>query len=274
MKENGIEVVMHFAARIEVGRSVIAPSEFYRTNLIETGLLLDLLLELGISSFIFSSSCAIYGNPVALPLTESHQRKPLSPYGKTKAAIEWMLEDYSSAYPFKYVALRYFNACGALPEVGIGELHEPETHLIPLAIQALFYERPFTLFGTDYATPDGTAIRDYVHVMDIASAHVKALEHLENTGVSDAFNLGTGHGYSVRQVLSSLERLTRKKVMIKEMPRRAGDAEALVADPHYAEQVLGWKPEYSSIDFIMQSALKWEELRMQLSEKKIILSAA
>ncbi len=269
-----INAVVHCAARIEVGKSVVVPHQFYQTNLIDTASFFEVLRLAGVKTIIFSSSCAVYGNPVSLPLQESHQKKPLNPYGKTKLAIEWLLEDYAAAYDTKYVALRYFNASGALPEVGIGELHDPETHLIPLIIHALFTQRPVMIFGIDYPTPDGTAIRDYIHVMDIARAHVKALEHLEKTGVSGSFNLGTGEGHSVKKVIQMIEKVTGKKVPVQEMPRREGDAEVLVADAQKAHDILGWTAEQSSLDFIVRSALKWEEMRhYQMNQNKNIMMA-
>lgn len=275
VREHKIHAVMHFAAHIEVGRSATHPHEFYLNNMVNTATFLEVLRTEGIEYFIFSSTCAVYGNPIAVPINESHPRNPINPYGKTKLAIERMLEDYAAAYPLKYVALRYFNAAGALPEAGLGEMHEPETHLIPRAIQAILREQPFTIFGVDYSTPDGTAVRDYVHVMDIARAHMQALAHLEKTGISDVFNLGTGYGYSVRQVISAIETITGRKMLVQECPRRGGDAEVLVADPQYAHHVLGWEPTQSSLDFIMQSALKWEQIRVvhELEKKPILLVA-
>lgn len=269
-----IDAIIYCAARIEVGRSVTNPAEFYRTNLIDTALFFEAARQAGVGTYIFSSSCAVYGDPVTLPLHESHSKNPLNPYGKTKRAIEWLLEDYAQAYKSKYVSLRYFNASGALPEVGIGECHNPETHLIPLAIHALYTKRPLKIFGTDYDTPDGTAIRDYVHVIDIAQAHIKALEHLEKTAISGCFNLGTGEGHSVKKIIKTIEKISGKKVPIQVMPRREGDAEILVADAEEAHQILNWEPEHSSLEFIIKSALKWEEIRLHEQQKnKIIVSA-
>ncbi|MBL4588391.1 UDP-glucose 4-epimerase GalE [Candidatus Babeliales bacterium] len=275
IKKYDINAIVHCAARIEVGRSVTDPADFYQTNLIDTALFFEAARKSGVKTYIFSSSCAVYGDPVTLPLHESHSKNPLNPYGKTKRAIEWLLEDYAQAYDIQYVTLRYFNASGALPEVGIGECHDPETHLIPLAIDALQTQRPLKIFGTDYSTPDGTAIRDYVHVIDIAKAHIQALEHLDKTAISGYFNLGTGEGHSVKKVIETIESISGKKVPILEMPRREGDTAILVADAEEARRILNWKPEHSSLEFIIQSALKWELIRFHdQRQKKIIVSVA
>lgn len=260
-KQHTIDAVMHFAAFIEVGLSVINPKDFYDNNVVKTLTLLELMLRHSVKQFIFSSTCAIYGNPDYLPIDELHPRNPVSPYGKNKLAIEFALEDYARAYDFHYVSLRYFNAAGAAVEAGLGEQHFPETHLIPRMIHALTHQLPCAVYGTDYPTPDGSCVRDYIHVLDIAHAHIKALEHLEKTKTSDCFNLGTGTGYSVLEMIQSLQRLTDKRMLIDYRDRRPGDTALLIANPTKAEKVLGWKPYYSSLDYLMTSAVRWEEYR-------------
>lgn len=252
-----IDAVMHFAAFIEVGLSVINPKEFYDNNVTKTLALLDAMLRHNVKTFVFSSSCAIYGNPVQLPMNEQHPKNPISPYGKTKLAIECALEDYSTAYGLNYVSLRYFNAAGAVPEIGLGEQHVPETHLVPRMIHSMMNHTPFTIYGTDYATPDGSCIRDYVHVLDIAGAHLKALEHLDRTKTSDFFNVGTGTGQSVLEMIQAIQRLSRRALTLVVKDRRQGDPETLVADPSKAHKLLGWQPRYSSPDYIVSSALSF-----------------
>lgn len=249
-----IHAVMHFAAYIEVGESVKNPYKFYHNNVIKTLNLLTVMRKYNITKFIFSSSCAVYGIPQFLPLTEEHPKNPISPYGKTKLMVEMMLEDFSQAYNLKYVSLRYFNAAGALPEQALGEQHIPETHVIPLLFENLHNGTTFNIFGNDYATPDGTAIRDYVHVIDIAQAHILALNYLENDNPSDSFNLGTGKGVSVQELIQAVEIICKKHVTTHWAKRRAGDPLMLVADPSKAEKILGWKPQHSSILTIIQSA--------------------
>lgn len=250
-----IDAVMHFAASIEVGESVKDPAKFYRNNVTNSLTLFSCMLKHGVKKIIFSSSCAVFGNPEQPLLTETHSKKPLSPYGATKAMVETILEDFHNAYGLEYVVLRYFNAAGAWPEHGLGEQHEPETHIIPLLLRAALMGKPFTIFGTDYPTSDGSAIRDYVHVRDIGEAHVLALKHLEQGNPSDSFNLGTGNGISVKQMVEAVKRVTRKDTSIVWADRRAGDPAILQADPTKAQTILNWRPKYSDIDFILQSAL-------------------
>ena len=249
-----INAVMHFAANIEVGESVKNPYKFYYNNVVKTLNLLTIMRKYNVTKFVFSSSCAVYGIPQFLPLTEEHSKNPISPYGKTKLMVEMMLEDFSNAYNLKYVSLRYFNAAGALPQQGLGEQHIPETHIIPLLFESVHQETTFNIFGNDYSTPDGTAIRDYVHVLDIAQAHVLALNYLENGNSSDSFNLGIGKGISVKELIQVVEMISKKRIAINWAERRAGDPSILVADPSKAEKILGWKPQYSSINTIVQSA--------------------
>lgn len=253
-----IDAVFHFASRIEVGISLKEPAEFYDNNLAKTLVLLDAMRSFGIKKLIFSSSCAVYGNPEQTPISEDSPFNPVSPYGKTKVCIEYILQDYSRAYNLKYVSLRYFNASGGLPELNLGEFHEPETHIIPLVLRGLYTNKPFTIFGSDYNTPDGTAIRDYIHVLDIARAHILALDYLDKTGVSETFNLGTGMGSSVREVITAAEELTRKKLDIILGERREGDPPRLVASYQKAQDILKWKPVCSRLPFILASALTWE----------------
>lgn len=255
-----IDAVMHFAALIEVGESVKKPQEFYHNNVVKTIKLLDSMLKHKVKNFIFSSSCAVYGEPIKTPMDENNPYDPISPYGKNKLAIEFALQDYSKAYDLKYVSLRYFNASGALPKAGLGEQHDPETHIIPLMLRAIKNQTTFKIFGTDYCTVDGSCIRDYVHVLDIADAHVLALEHLEKTGKSDEFNLGSGKGFSVKEMINFAEKICGKKMQVVEQARRPGDPAVLLADPTKAKNILGWKLENSNLENILKSALEWEEL--------------
>lgn len=250
-----IDAVMHFAAFIEVGKSVREPLAFYENNMSKTITLLQTMLKYNVKKFIFSSSCAVYGIPQKLPLTEDHPKNPISPYGTSKLMVEMALQDAHEAHGLQYVALRYFNAAGALPGSGLSEYHEPETHIIPLLLRAAQENKPFYVYGADYPTPDGTCIRDYLHVMDIAQAHAKALEYLHTGNDSRCFNLGTGTGYSVAQLIDTVQRITGKTVNVILHDRRAGDPARLVADPGLAIQCLEWKPKYSDMDHIIQSVV-------------------
>lgn len=253
-EQHAIKAVIHCAASIEVGESVKNPAQFYANNVGNSLQLLSVMRQYGVTRFIFSSSCAVYGMPQALPLTEKHPKNPINPYGKTKLMVEMILEDYTKAYAMQCIALRYFNAAGALPQEMLGEQHTPESHIIPLIFDSIHTRKPFTIFGTDYPTPDGTAIRDYVHVLDIAQAHVLALHYLEQGNSSDAFNLGTGKGMSVQEVIRTIEHVTGKEVPLKIAPRREGDPAVLVADATKAENVLRWKPQHSDSNTIIKSA--------------------
>ncbi len=253
-----VDAIMHFAAHAYVGESVTNPRKYFQNNLLGGLALLNAAIDAGIKKFIFSSTCATYGMPERVPITEDTPRQPVNPYGATKMAFEYALDAYSRAYGLRYVSFRYFNAAGADPNGKIGEIHDPETHLIPAAFEAIHGKRPsLEIFGTDYPTPDGTCIRDYIHVTDLADAHVMGLEYL-NRGDSTVLNLGTGRGHSVREVLSTIERITGKKVPAKESPRRTGDPARLIADPAKAERVLGWKAKYSLED-IVTTAWKWAQ---------------
>jgi UDP-glucose-4-epimerase GalE len=249
--------VMHFAAHASVGESVQNPRKYFLNN-VEGGLaLLNTALDLGIRKVIFSSTCAVYGVPSKSPIAEETPRQPVNPYGVSKLLFEHALEAYDRAYGLRFASLRYFNAAGADESGEIGELHDPETHLIPLALRAVGGNgAELQIYGSDYPTPDGTCVRDYVHVNDLAEAHVRALQHLEAGKESLAMNLGTGRGYSVKEIVSAVERVTNKAVTKRVGPRRDGDPPTLVADPSYAQRVLGWKAS-RSLDDIVSTAWKW-----------------
>ena len=266
--ENTIRGVMNFAAFINVGESVMDPEKYYRNNVAETLNLLEAVRKYEAGPLIFSSSCAIYGLPQALPLREDHPQVPFNPYGRAKLAVEWMLEDFARAYSMKYCSLRYFNAAGAAPAhlgADIGEWHEPETHLIPLVLRAaLDPEKDIRVFGTDYDTPDGTCIRDYIHVADLADAHVLALRRLEAGEKSCAFNLGNGRGHSVREVIDCVKDVTGRPVTVIKEPRRPGDPPVLVGDSARAGNELGWRPQFADLHRIVDTALAWENRKKEL----------
>ena len=257
-KRHKIEAVIHFAANACVGESMTNPRKYFRNNTVNTLNLLDAMVDAGVKEIVFSSTCATYGDPLRVPIDETHSQHPVNPYGESKFFVERILHWYAGAYGIRYAALRYFNAAGADPDGEIGEDHTPETHLIPLVIEAALGTRShISLFGTDYSTPDGTAIRDYIHVNDLADAHVRALAHLKNGGGNLALNLGTGKGNSVREVIAVVEAVSRRIVPIKEAPRRPGDPAELVADARKARTVLGWEPRYPDIRTIAEHAWKW-----------------
>lgn len=250
--------VMHFAALTYVGESVSDPALYYRNNVVGTLTLLEAMREFGIGTLVFSSTCATYGTPVHLPLTEDHPQEPINPYGSSKLMVERIILDYSEAYGMRSAALRYFNAAGADPEGEIGEDHDPETHAVPLAIMAAAGKGlPFRVFGTDYPTPDGSAVRDYIHVLDLAEAHLAALTYLQNGGATGAFNLGTGTGTSVLELIASVERVGNRAVPVVHSARRPGDPPVLVADARRAVATLGWQPRYRGIDEIIRTAWSW-----------------
>ena len=252
------QAVMHFSAFAYVGESMTQPAKYYQNNVLNTVRLLEVMKEFAVSRFIFSSSCAVYGTPAELPITEGHPRLPISPYGRTKLMVEEILKDFDAAYGMKHISLRYFNAAGADPEGEIGEWHDPETHLIPLAIQAaLGLRRDVPVFGTDYPTRDGTCIRDYIHVNDLAEAHIRALDHLLATGRSDSFNLGNGDGYSVREVLRAVEGVSGRPLGRIETDRRPGDPPVLISKSEKAHQILGWVPRFSDLETIIGTAWAW-----------------
>lgn len=252
------QAVMHFAALAHVRESVENPALYYINNTLGTLSLLEAMRETAVKLLVFSSSCAIYGLPVRLPMGEDHPQNPINPYGASKLAVEHMLRDYSAAYGLRSVSLRYFNAAGADPDGEIGEAHDPETHAIPLAAFAALERRPaFEVFGVDYETPDGSAVRDYVHVADLASAHVAALGYLTDGGATAAFNLGTGSGTSVFDIVRAVERVSGRAVPVVHSARRCGDPPVLVADARRAVSVLGWRPQFLSIDDIVRTAWTW-----------------
>ena len=256
------EAVIHFAAEIQVGESVNDPRKYYWSNCVNTLKLLDGMLDAGVRCVVFSSSAAIYGDPEVTPIPEGHPARPVNPYGETKLFIERVLRSYETAYDLCWTALRYFNACGADPEGEIGEDHHPESHLIPLVIAAALGHRSLVeVYGTDYPTPDGTAIRDYIHVTDLAEAHVQALRRLLGGGRSCALNLGTGRGHSVREVIAAVAAAGGINPPYRDAPRREGDPPALVADPSLARQMLGWEPCHSSLEEIVRTAWRWHSTR-------------
>jgi UDP-arabinose 4-epimerase len=259
LRSHRISAVMHFAALAYVGESVSDPERYYRNNVGGTLALLAAMREAGVGTIVFSSTCAVYGAPDTLPIRETSPKAPLNPYGETKLAIERTLHWYGAAYGLRYAALRYFNAAGADPDGEIGEDHEPETHLIPLVLRAaLGHGEKLQIFGTDYPTSDGTAIRDYIHVADLADAHVRALGHLAAGGDCLALNLGTGRGHSVREIVAAAERIAGRTVRRREAPRRPGDPPELVADPSLARSQLGWRPRLSDLDTMIRTTLAWE----------------
>lgn len=251
--------VMHFASFIQVGESVSEPAKYYRNNVTNTQNLLDAMIAHGVKCFIFSSTAAIFGEPEYTPIDEAHPKRPINPYGRSKLMVEEILADYDHAYGLKSVCLRYFNAAGADPEGELGERHEPETHLIPLVLQAASGKRDgITVFGNDYDTPDGTCIRDYVHVQDLCAAHLLAVEYLGSGSPSNAFNLGNGNGHSIREVLDIACRVCGTPFAVIDGARRAGDPARLVADSKKARGELGWRPERFELATIIEDAWGWE----------------
>ena len=254
-----IDAVMHFAAFIEVGESVTDPAKYYRNNVLNTMVLLDAMIQHGILQFIFSSTAAIFGEPEYTPIDEKHVKQPINPYGHTKLMVEQILQDYDSAYGLKSTCLRYFNAAGADPDGDLGERHDPESHLIPLILQAASGRREdIKVFGTDYPTEDGTCVRDYIHINDLCKAHSLALEHMQQTGRSARYNLGNGKGFSVQQVIDTTRAVTGRDFTVTRTERRPGDPAVLVADSQRARQELGWRPEHEDLESIIATAWNWE----------------
>jgi UDP-glucose-4-epimerase GalE len=255
-----VDAVVHFAANALVGESMTHPTKYFRNNTVGTLNLLDAMREAGVGTIVFSSTCATYGDPIRVPIDETHPQAPVNPYGESKLMVEKILRWYGEAYGLRWMALRYFNAAGADPDGEIGEDHDPESHLIPLVIGAARGTRPAVkIFGTDYPTPDGTAIRDYIHVMDLADAHLRALDRLGAGTPSQAINLGTGRGHSVREVVDTVARVSGRSVPAVESGRRAGDPPELVAAPERARDVLGWTCRYADLATIVQHAWAWHE---------------
>ena len=261
-KSRDIAAVMHFSAYAYVGESVSNPAKYYRNNVIGTITLLEAMLAASVKKFVFSSTCATYGVPETVPIPEDHPQNPINPYGATKLMVERILSDFNEAYDLKSVRFRYFNAAGADPSCLLGEDHNPETHLIPLVLQtALGKRESISIFGTDYPTDDGTCVRDYIHVSDLADAHVLGLEYLLKGGDSTFFNLGNGNGFSVKEVIETARQITGKEIKAIECDRRPGDPPALIGSADKARKVLGWKPQYTSIKDIMTHAWEWHQKR-------------
>ena len=259
-KSHIIDAVFHFASYIQVGESVTAPAKYYENNVSATLTLLKAMVDADVKKFVFSSTAAVFGNPAYSPIDEKHPKRPINPYGHSKLMVEQILQDFDHAYGLKSVSLRYFNAAGADPEGILGERHEPETHLIPLVLQAASGRRAaISVFGQDYDTPDGTCVRDYIHINDLADAHVKAIEYLNAGNPSAAFNLGNSKGFSVREIIQAAEKVTGKTIPVKYEGRRAGDPPTLVADATLANQVLGWSPHYTDVSEIIRHAWAWEQ---------------
>lgn len=254
------EAVMHFAGSTQVGESVTNPGLYFRNNICGGLNLLDAMVRAGVRNIVFSSTAAVYGEPTAVPIPEDHPKAPTNPYGESKLFFEAILRRYETAHGIRSIALRYFNAAGAHPSGRIGEDHTPETHLIPIVLQAVLGQRDkVTVFGTDYPTEDGTCIRDYVHVCDLAAAHILAVEALADGAPSDAFNLGNGKGFSVRQVIDVAEQVVGKPIPYEEGPRRAGDPAVLVASSEKARTTLGWRPAYPDLHIIIETAWRWHK---------------
>jgi UDP-glucose-4-epimerase GalE len=262
LREHDIKALVHFAAYAYVGESMQEPEKYFLNNVAKSMSMLSTALAGGVKHVVFSSTCATYGMPEQMPIRESQPQRPVNPYGESKVAVERMLHWLGATRGLGWMALRYFNAAGADPDGEIGEDHDPEPHLVPRVIQAALGRlSQVDIFGTDYATPDGTAVRDYIHVTDLADAHVRALLYLMRGGESMAVNLGTGSGHSVREVVNAVQRRTGLRVPVREAPRRAGDPPVLVADPALARRVLDWTPRHSSLDEIVDTAWRWQAAR-------------
>jgi UDP-glucose 4-epimerase len=257
-----IAAVMHFSAYAYVGESVTDPAKYYRNNVVGTLTLLEAMQAASVNKFVFSSTCATYGVPRVIPIPENHPQNPINPYGATKLMVERILSDFATAYGFKSVIFRYFNAAGADPHGKLGEDHNPETHLIPLILQtALGKRESISVFGTDYPTDDGTCIRDYIHVNDLADAHVLGLEYLLRGGDSEVFNLGNGNGFSVKEVIETAKSITGRDIKVVECDRRPGDPPVLIGSSDKARKILNWQPQYSSLKEIISHAWQWHQQR-------------
>lgn len=257
-----ITAVMHFSAYAYVGESVTDPAKYYRNNVVGTLTLLEAMLAASVNKFVFSSTCATYGVPLVVPIPEDHPQNPINPYGATKLMVERILSDFHTAYDFKSVRFRYFNAAGADPDGRLGEDHNPETHLIPLVLMTALGKREFiSIFGTDYPTPDGTCIRDYIHVNDLADAHVLGLQYLLDGGDSEVFNLGNGNGFSVKEVIEAAKQITGCNIPVKECDRRPGDPPSLIGSGEKARKILNWQPQYSSLEDIITHSWHWHQKR-------------
>lgn len=268
--EHSIQAVIHFAASIEVGESVRDPGNFYANNVSGSLTLLQAMVAAGCQQLVFSSTCATYGLPQVIPIPEDHPQAPINPYGRSKWMVEQFLQDFQAAYGLRSVIFRYFNAAGADPQGDLGEAHDPETHLIPLVLQAAAGQRPsIQVYGTDYPTPDGTCIRDYIHVCDLADAHVRGLTYLADGGTTTAFNLGNGNGFSVKEVIATAEKVTQRSIPVQFGDRRPGDAIALVGSSEKARQILGWQPQFPSLETMIQHAWQWQQRCDRLSSEQL-----
>ena len=266
-KQSNINAVVHFAAFIEVGESVKNPQKYYINNVCGTTNLLKAMLDNNVKKIVFSSTAAVYGEPKYVPIDENHPKNPINPYGQTKLIIEQIMDDYDRAYGLKSVRLRYFNVAGADSETRVGEWHDPETHLIPNILKSTFKNgKTFEMYGTDYNTKDGTCVRDYINIEDLAEAHVLALNYLNKGGVTNYFNLGTNEGNTVKEVFNTCEKVTKQQIDVNIMPRRDGDPAVLVADNSKAKEILNWQP-IKSLEHSIQTAYKWE---MELSKNRRI----
>lgn len=255
--EHNIDGVIHFAGYISMKESMEKPELYFDKNTNESKKLLDNLKSLGLNKIIFSSTAGVYGNPERVPIQEDDRKEPTNPYGESKLMTERMLYWYQKIHGIDYVVLRYFNACGASLDGNIGERHDPETHIIPVALQSLLHDKEFAIYGTDYNTPDGTCVRDYIHVLDLVKAHLLALEKILNTSGGYTYNVGTGHGYSNREVVNMIQEVTGRKLKVIERERRPGDADILVADVSRIKEDLGFDPQYSDLRTIIETAWKW-----------------
>ncbi len=259
LTDRKVDCVMHFAAFIEVGESMSAPAKYYRNNVSGSISILSAMQKAGVGNFVFSSTCATYGVPQAVPMSEAHPQNPINVYGRTKLMVERVMQDFSAAYGMRCAALRYFNAAGDDPALETGEWHTPETHLIPRVLEAADTASPIGIYGEDYPTPDGTCIRDYIHVCDLAEAHHLAARYLAGGGASDCFNLGNGDGFSVRQIIAAAEEVTGRRIAVKTAPRREGDPPVLLGDASKAARVLGWQPRFKDIKAIVGTAWEWHK---------------
>ncbi|HEY9665380.1 MAG TPA: UDP-glucose 4-epimerase GalE [Coleofasciculaceae cyanobacterium] len=261
-KTREFAAVMHFAAYAYVGESVGQPAKYYRNNVVGTLTLLEAMCDAGIKNFVFSSTCATYGVPQQIPIAENQPQQPINPYGMSKLMVEHILDDFDRAYDFRSVRFRYFNAAGADPQGRLGEDHAPETHLIPLVLlTALGKRETISVYGSDYDTPDGTCIRDYIHVTDLAQAHILGLEYLLNGGKTEVFNLGNAHGFSIQEVIEAARTVTGRPIPITLADRRPGDPPSLVGSAEKAKRILGWQPQYPDIETILQHAWQWHQQR-------------
>ncbi|MGO9445579.1 MAG: UDP-glucose 4-epimerase GalE [Thiobacillaceae bacterium] len=269
-RNDHFDAVMHFASFIQVGESVVDPAKYYANNVANTLNLLNAMVAHGVQRFIFSSTAAVYGEPQYNPIDESHPKEPISPYGRSKWMVEQFLQDYARAYGLRFIALRYFNAAGADPDGQLGERHDPETHLIPLVLQAASNRRPhISVFGRDYETPDGTCIRDYIHVVDLCEAHWLALGALLAGSPSAVYNLGNGQGFSVQQVINAAREVTGRDITVVDAPRREGDPARLVSDATQALRALGWQPTRFDLNTIIEDAWRWESKTCRAIQKEL-----